>query len=58
MLETERGRVLITDAWTLYADAIEMLEQGHIRNAAEKAWGAHQAGNRRPDSGAHRTRTP
>ena len=40
MLETERGRVLITDAWTLYADAIEMLEQGHIRNAAEKAWGA------------------
>ena len=37
MLETERGRVLITDAWTLYADAIEMLEQGHIRNAAEKA---------------------
>ena len=40
MLETERGRVLITDAWALYADAIEMLEQGHIRNAAEKAWGA------------------
>ena len=40
MLETERGRVLINDAWTLYADAIEMLEQGRIRNAAEKAWGA------------------
>ena len=40
MLETERGRVLITDAWALYADAIEMLEQGRIRNAAEKAWGA------------------
>ena len=28
------------DAWTLYDDAIQQLEQGHIRNAAEKAWGA------------------
>ena len=40
MLETERGRVIMADAWELYADAIKMLDQGYIRNAAEKAWGA------------------
>ena len=40
MLGTERSRVIMADAWALYADAIEMLDQGHIRNAAEKAWGA------------------
>ena len=40
MLETERGRVIMADAWALYADAIKMLDQGYIRNAAEKAWGA------------------
>ena len=40
MLETDRGRAIMADAWTLYADAIEMLDQGRIRNAAEKAWGA------------------
>ena len=40
MLSTERGRFIMSDAWTLYADAIEMLNQGRIRNAADKAWGA------------------
>ena len=40
MLSTERGRYVMSDAWTLYADAIEMLELGRIRNAADKAWGA------------------
>ena len=40
MLETERGRFIMADAWTLYRDAVEMLEQGRLRNAAEKAWGA------------------
>ena len=30
----------MADAWALYRDALEMLEQGHLRNAAEKAWGA------------------
>ena len=40
MLETERGRAVMDDAWALYGDAIEMLDQGRIRNAAEKAWGA------------------
>ena len=40
MLESERGKYLIADAWSLHADALEMLSQGRIRNAAEKAWGA------------------
>ena len=40
MLATERGRCIMSDAWVLYADAIEMLDQGRIRNAAYKAWGA------------------
>ena len=40
MLVTERGRYIMADAWTLYADAIEMLDQGRIRNAADKPWGA------------------
>ncbi len=40
MLGTERGRAVMADAWALYDDAMEMLEEGRIRNAAEKAWGA------------------
>ena len=40
MPNTERGQYLIADAWSLHADALEMLAQGRIRNAAEKAWGA------------------
>jgi hypothetical protein len=35
-----RTRDLFADARTLYADALEMLDQGKLRNAAEKAWGA------------------
>ena len=31
---------IFEDARVLYADALEMLEQDRIRNAAEKAWGA------------------
>ena len=31
---------VFADAHTLYDDALEMLELGKIRNAAEKAWGA------------------
>ena len=38
MLSTERGRYIMSDAWAMYADAIEMLDQGRIRNAADKAW--------------------
>ena len=40
MLETERVGAIFADARTLYDDALEMLEQGRIRNAGEKAWGA------------------
>ena len=40
MLATERGRYIMADAWVLYEDAIEMLEEGRLRNAADKAWGA------------------
>ena len=40
MVTTDRVRVIFADARTLYYDALEMLEQGRIRNSAEKAWGA------------------
>ena len=40
MVATDRVNFLFSDARTLYGDAIEMLGQGKIRNAAEKAWGA------------------
>ena len=40
MLATERGRYVMADARVLYEDAIEMLEEGRLRNAADKAWGA------------------
>ncbi len=40
MLATERGRYIMSDAWTLYEDAIEMLDQGRTCNVADKAWGA------------------
>ena len=39
-LEMPDARVIFADAWTLYDDALEMLGQDRIRNAAEKAWGA------------------
>ncbi len=37
---TDRVSELFADAQTLYEDALEMLDQGRLRNAAEKAWGA------------------
>ena len=40
MLETERVNAIFTDARLLYDDALEQLEAGKLRNAAEKAWGA------------------
>ena len=39
MVATDRVRALFADARELYADALEMLAQGRIRNAAEKAGG-------------------
>ena len=40
MVATDRVRFLFADARSLYDDAIEMLDQGKVRNAAEKVWGA------------------
>lgn len=38
MLETKQVDFLFADARTLYDDALEMLDQSRLRNAAEKAW--------------------
>ena len=38
MLETDRISFLFAEARALYDDALEMLEQGKLRNAGEKAW--------------------
>ena len=40
MVATDRVRELFTGARALQADAMELLAQGDVRNAAEKAWGA------------------
>ena len=40
VVATERVNFLFADGRALYGDALEMLAQGKIRNAAEKAWGA------------------
>ena len=40
MVATDRVREIFADAQALYQDALEMLEQDKLRNAAEKAWGA------------------
>ena len=37
---SHRADAIFADARTLQEDALEMLELGKIRNAAEKAWGA------------------
>ena len=39
-ISNHRADAIFADARTLYDDALEMLELGKIRNAAEKAWGA------------------
>lgn len=39
-IANHRADAIFTDARTLQDDALEMLEMGKIRNAAEKAWGA------------------
>ena len=40
MQETERVAALFADAWVLYQGAIDLLEAGNLRMAAEAAWGA------------------
>ena len=38
--KSERAQFLIDDAWSLHRDALVMVQEGRLRNAAEKAWGA------------------
>ena len=38
MLETKQVDIIFADARSVYDDALEMLELGKLRNAAEKAW--------------------
>lgn len=40
VLKTERVGFLFADARGLYEETLEMLEEGPLRNAADKAWGA------------------
>ena len=40
MVASARVGEIFADARVLYLDALEMLEQGRLRNASEKAWGA------------------
>ena len=40
MVATDRTREIFADARALQADALDMLAQGRLHNAAEKAWGA------------------
>ena len=38
MVASARVGEIFADARVLYIDALEMLEQGRLRNASEKAW--------------------
>ena len=40
MVEIDRPREIFAAAWALYSDAIQQLDNGKLRNPAEKAWGA------------------
>ena len=40
MPEPDQAAAIFADAWALYADAIEILDLGKHRIAAEAAWGA------------------
>ena len=40
MVDNNQSAIIFQDARVLYADALEELERGKLRNSAEKAWGA------------------
>ena len=40
MVTTPQAEVIFADAWDLYSSALERLEAGDVRDAAEKAWAA------------------
>ena len=58
MLATKRGQVLLAEAWEFYDEAIKLLEQGDLRNAAWKGLAGIGKGHQRHDSGTHRARAP
>ena len=45
MVMPEDVRAIFQDARTLQSSAVDQLDQGNIRDAAEKAWGATPAGH-------------
>ena len=55
---TNRIEAIFQGARELQADTLEMLAQGRIRNAAEKAWEPDEAHHGRPHPGADRRRKP
>ena len=58
MLETEQITAIFADAWVLYEDALEELERGKLRNAAEKAGGATKRATGRSCPGPDGAGTP
>lgn len=38
MLKTEQGKIIMDGAWAQYDEAIALLDQGNLREAAGKAW--------------------
>ena len=50
---TDRVTDLFNDAQSLYGDALDMLDQGKLRNAAEEGLGRNQALHRRHGLGPH-----
>ena len=50
MTITAPAREIFDDARHLYQSAIERLEAGDVRDAAEKAWCAYVEGHKRVDS--------
>ena len=54
MVMIDRMEEIFQDARELQASAVERLDQGDIRDAAEKAWGGDEARHRRPRAGADR----
>lgn len=38
MLKTEKGKIIMDGAWAQYDEAIALLDQGNLREAAGKAW--------------------
>ena len=42
MLATERGQVMLAEAWGFYDEAVALLDKGDLREAAGRAWCASE----------------